>query len=307
MTTPAEDTFDLHVVDCPLCGPGPGFEVMYPERLAGPALDFRARKTPAGIRFRYVRCEGCGLVYANPVPPLDVLARLYRGATFLRESQVDNMIADYVRQFDRLRLPGRSRPRVLEIGCADGAFLAALADSGRADVWGCEPGRDAVARAPESVRDRIVNRPFEPGLFDADSFDAVCAFQVFDHVVHPAGMTRDIARVLKPGGLLLAINHNVRSLMTRLLGRRSPMFDVEHLQLFAPRTMRRMATAAGLKPLRAAPLASRYTLRYGLKMFPLPCRTRRRLLSACEWLGLAGRSVWLPAGNMVTVARKPQG
>ena len=56
---------------------------------------------------------------------------------------------------------------------------------------------------------------------------------------------KEAFRILKPGGAIFLIGHNRRrSLSARLLGRRSPIFDIEHLQLFSPRSLRQLLISA---------------------------------------------------------------
>jgi SAM-dependent methyltransferase len=98
--------------------------------------------------------------------------------------------------------PGRD---VLDIGCGDGLFAAALADAG-ACVTGIDPDAAMLrAAAPRRagrdlhlVRGRIEALPFP----DA-SFDLVTAVTVLCFVRDEATAWREMARVLRPGGRLV--------------------------------------------------------------------------------------------------------
>lgn len=84
--------------------------------------------------------------------------------------------------------------RCLEIGCGRGAFQNMVAD-----YTGCD--------ASESVG-RYLRKPFvmcDAGAlpFESNRFDAVWTIQVLEHVPDPEMAFREIARVLKPGGVLL--------------------------------------------------------------------------------------------------------
>src|SRR5205823_578264 len=69
---------------CPLCGSRAEAHVLAarfdPSRLG--ALSFASRKPPELMHWRLVTCASCGLLYANPAPPADVLVRQYREAAF---------------------------------------------------------------------------------------------------------------------------------------------------------------------------------------------------------------------------------
>ncbi|HEY7391302.1 MAG TPA: class I SAM-dependent methyltransferase [Bryobacteraceae bacterium] len=214
------------------------------------------------------------------------------------------MSTDYLREFRRAIDPADTSARILEIGCANGFFLEKLQQAGFTDVYGVEPGKDAVQKALPPLRSRIINDFFHPGLFPESSFDAVCCFQIFDHIPDPNRFLSDIRKVLKPDGVLLAINHNIRAFITKLLGEKSPMYDIEHICLFDKKTIRRIFSSNGFEVAHAANLNNSYTLAYAAKMFPFPDRVKRRLISTLEGSALGRWNFRVPAGNMVTVGRK---
>jgi SAM-dependent methyltransferase len=267
-------------------------------------IDFAARKAPTRQHFRVMECLGCGLVYSDPILPHEVIGQYYRDSRFIREAQLHNMLHDYREQLRRALPLLPRRERLLEVGCGDGFFLRAALDLGFSDVWGVEPGRDAVRQAEPSVRSRIVNAPFSADLFPAESFDIVCAFQVLDHLLDPNAVLRGAHRLLRPGGLLLLLNHNIRSWLPRLLRERCPMYDVEHIYLFDPRTVSLLLRNNGFAVESAGNVPNSYTVAYALKMFPLPRLVKELMLALTEQCRVGGWRVRLAAGNMVTLGRK---
>lgn len=97
----------------------------------------------------------------------------------------------------------RHRARVLEVGCATGAFVERVMRERSADALGIELNGAAVDVA--SRRGRPVRQvPLEAlRAADVEPFDVVCSFQVLEHVTDPAAFLRDSLALLKPGGLLL--------------------------------------------------------------------------------------------------------
>ena len=92
--------------------------------------------------------------------------------------------------------------RVLEVGCATGAFVERLCTMGL-DAAGIELNQAAVTEGRslgrrvrhESLADVLAR---EPG-----SYDVVCSFQVLEHVPDPRSFLEESAKLLCPGGRLI--------------------------------------------------------------------------------------------------------
>ncbi len=113
---------------------------------------------------------------------------------------------------------------VLDVGCGEGRFTAALADAGARAV-GIDVAHEPLRRA-RSVRPDLDLRLVAPDgawdLPDAD-FDAVWAGETIEHVVDTAGWLSEVRRVLRPGGLLLLSTpaHGPLTLLGLALSRRA--------------------------------------------------------------------------------------
>ena len=292
---------------CCLCGPAAPSRERYPARLSPSAVNFEARKLPTGEHFRIVACASCGLVYSNPVFDADRISALYRDAEYRVDDQIECMMQDYLEQFLALLPPLPVTSKILEIGGGHGRFLELLQERGFRDLAGMEPGASAVRQASPAVRPLLRNELFREGSFPDDTFDVACIFQVLDHVPDPDAIVRAMARVLKPGGYLLTVNHDVRALPARVLGEKMPIFDIEHLYLFDPKTYATLFRKNGLEVLRVTAHASRYTVPHLLKMFPFPCSKKEGLLATAHALHLDRVRLKFNGGNMTLAARKPFG
>jgi SAM-dependent methyltransferase len=91
---------------------------------------------------------------------------------------------------------------ILDVGCGTGTMLQYLSAYG--NTTGADADAEAVyfcrRRGLENVRQLTdTTLPFEPGMFDL-----VTMLDVLEHIDDDLGMLREVFRVLKPEGLLLA-------------------------------------------------------------------------------------------------------
>jgi hypothetical protein len=125
-----------------------------------------------------------------------------------------------------------------------------------------------------------------------------------EHVDDPLGLCRDAHALLRPDGALFLVCHNHRALSARLMGLRSPIFDIEHLQLFSPTSIRKTLERAGFADVDVFTVVNRYPLHYFAKLAPLPELLKPHLLKRLK-SGFLGRTLLsVPVGNMAAVGYK---
>lgn len=296
---------------CAICGMFGESTELYSARLGEEAIDaqaFSARRFyDRKIHFRWVQCNQCGLLRSDPVlvAPED-LKKLYQESHFTYATEVKNLTKTYGRYLKKINHYITRKERLLEIGCGNGFFLEEALRQGYQEVYGVEPSREAVAKAPETIRHNIRIEMFKGDLFPQNFFDAICVFQTFDHVSDPAVFLRDCLALLKPGGVLLTFNHNSRSWSARILGERSPIIDIEHTYLYNTKTMRTIFERNGFTVFNVCATFNKISLGYLWSLVPImPLHVKRTISWLLIWLRLGRISVWVPLGNLYCIAQKP--
>ena len=298
----------LEHVRCNLCGADDA-ETVYEARYAhGHQRDlvqtFRASGDELLID-RLVKCRHCDLEYISPRPRgSDIVAAYSEGDDPAYVSQVDARERTFAAALARIEHLQPRKGRLLDVGTAAGAFLAAA----KARGWqaeGCEPNRwmaewgsrhyDVIIRAGE-----LFDQEYPPA-----SFDVVTLWDVVEHTPDPARVVRRIGELLKPGGLLVVNYPDRGSWIARMLGRRWPFLSSVHLYYFTRATLARMLETYGFHVSQQRPhvqwLELDYLLGRGEVMSAPLSRWSRALASQ---LGLARRQVPYWIGQTFVAAQR---
>ena len=219
------------------------------------------------MRFDFARCpdchgalgteEGRALVCqhcSNRYPIVDGIPQLVGAKSALNTSEVETQ--DYVTDFYenlRYKLPWARayhehtlqqmlgladlKGRVLDNGCGNGVFLERLAREGvpGTELVGTDISRGMLAHARRRLNAcesaiTLVQADACRLPFADDTFDVVFARGLLHHLPDPGAGAREMARVLRAGGVVIALdpNRTLISELPRRLLRGSSHFDEDH-------------------------------------------------------------------------------
>ncbi len=222
---------------------------------------------------RILRCSGCGLVRADPLPSIDekeaIESQGYTDASEFPEVRdfFANCNRDYVddpvireirRHLERLEHVVGGPGHLLDIGAGTGILMHLAQERG----WQPE-GIDIAPLTAEKVAQefgfQITIAPFELHDFGPRRFDGITMLDVLEHLVDPLTTLRRVHEMLRPGGAVAIAVPNQRSLLTYLVGLYARMggpaanallfrlYVPPHLHYFTPPTLRQLVEAAGLR------------------------------------------------------------
>jgi SAM-dependent methyltransferase len=128
--------------------------------------------------------------------------------------------------------------RVLDLGCRSGAFTRNFLEGN--EVVGLDVDRAALAKAAELGIETVVGDVEDPLPFADESFDAVVAGELLEHLQFPDALVAEAKRMLRPGGILVGSVPNAFRVQSRLrfLRGRAPEDDPTHLHMFSPGAVR---------------------------------------------------------------------
>ncbi len=298
-------------VCCNLCGADDAV-VIYPSTLEGEDdwRAFRCTHSGYGTHPPIVKCQQCGLVYANPRPDGSEILETYQAVEdplYIEERQ--GRVLTFEHHLKPLeRLTGEPDGRhLLDVGAYTGVFVEIAAGHGW-DAWGVEPSSWAVAQA-RSRGLHVVQGTLETADLPRAFFDIVTMWDVIEHLTDPRRALLRARRLLAPDGLLVVHTIDIDSLFARLMDARWPWLMEMHVYYFSRETLRMMLDQCGYQVLSDRPQGRYLRLGYLMNrvgaLIPWAGRPAEWLVTK---LGLRGTAVPVNLGDLFTTyARKTPG
>lgn len=289
---------------CPLCGAGPDqaepflSDTRDESRIS--ASSFASRKVPEYMSHSMVRCRSCDLAYVDRPPTVESLAASYHEADYDSAEEAEDAARAYARALQPVLEQLKGRGAALEIGTGTAAFLEQLQQAGFTELVGVEPSSAAIAAAPEHRRAWIRKGIFEEEDFAPESFDLICCFMTLEHVQDPGKLVTSAYHLLKSGGVFVSVTHDRRGLLNRILGRRSPIVDIEHMQLFSAESSRRLLQHSGYHAVGGSSFLNSYRPSYWLRLMPMSQRLKQMLTGALRGSWIDRQRISFNVGNFMT-------
>ena len=219
--------------------------------------------------FNVVKCLDCGLVYLNPMPHPEDIARVYDTSDYFynKVTREENLTGypDYAMLeghltfvADELLRPVRHirMGKLLDVGCGMGIMLNRFRELGW-DTYGV----DVSTYATEYARNQLGLKVFTGTVDELDLpegyFDLVTVVLAIEHIPNPRGTFETLHRLIKPGAVIIVTTHDINGLWPRIVKHRWRHLNIpEHLYFFSKQTLKGMLEAAGFSPFRATETAT---------------------------------------------------
>lgn len=202
--------------------------------------------------FTVIQCVHCHLMRTNPRPTPATIGAYYPEdygpyQTPVVAAVVPTRFKLFLRRL--LGLDSRLTPPIppghlLEIGCANGAYMEQMRQNG----WSAE-GIEFSEAAAEAARARhfdVQTASVETAQQPNAQADIVAAWMVLEHLHEPVSALRKIRRWVKPNGYLIASVPDNDSKVGGLFGAyRYDLHLPNHLYHYSPETMKKVLNTAG--------------------------------------------------------------
>lgn len=161
----------------------------------------------------------------------------------------------HVRQEMLAYLPPSAK-KVLDVGCAEGAFGLAIKEKNKATVWGIELTKEAANKAI-NVLDKVFIGPCENFIDELPDnyFDTIYFNDVLEHMVEPADVLKKMKSKLTEDGVVISSIPNIRYFRVfkemyfdeSFEYKPEGVLDKTHLRFFTKKSIKKMYEDLGYK------------------------------------------------------------
>ncbi|MGF1644435.1 MAG: class I SAM-dependent methyltransferase [Thiotrichales bacterium] len=209
--------------------------------------------------FPVVRCRTCGLIRTNPRPTPATMGFYYpddygpyvatqpRSSAIVKQSPYLRPLHAAYRRLVRFRstaLPELPPGRMLEIGCASGAFMNEMSARGW-QVEGVEFSPTAAAAA-RAAGHKVHTGALESAPDPEESFDLIVGWMVLEHLHDPLGALKRLGSWARPGAwLALSVPNAAAAEFRRFKSAGFALHVPNHLYHFTPETLAALLARSG--------------------------------------------------------------
>jgi SAM-dependent methyltransferase len=255
------------------------------------------------VFFSYDRCGQCGLLFAPAYFTPEQLGELYNDMAPNMEVVPTAAIEATQRSYwDTARKVGPLNGGYLEIGPDVGYIVRHAVRDGNFDrFWLFEPNKAVHAQLADATEGRpheISVEMDDLSIVPDESVGLAVMVHVLDHVLDPMASLQRVRAKLKPGGVLMIVTHNERSVLRKLMSTRWPPFCLQHPELYNPASMEQILRRAEY---------SGVDVERSKNYFPIAFMVRQAAYTVglnLEKLPLPRAAIGLRLGNMITLARR---
>ena len=193
-----------------------------------------------------IQCSRCGFVQMAEIAAYD-----YKEEYFDNNKYRDNKCQSRENE-RRKRIVQKFCPKgskIIDIGCASGEFVSHVKDE--FDIFGCDFSSNAIKMAKKKhprIKNRFRTVSAKELSADGEYYDAVCMWDVIEHIDEPKEAMHHALSTLKRNGYIFMSTPDIGAFFAKITGSKWPfMTPPEHLSFFNKKSMQYFAKCMNLK------------------------------------------------------------
>ncbi|MDR2409147.1 MAG: class I SAM-dependent methyltransferase [Bacteroidales bacterium] len=289
---------------CPVCG-SKQYTLIAPEKIDRnliSQLSYSSRKIPEFMHLKLVLCSVCGLIYTPEPTSLEELKRLYTDSSFETSNEELCAAKTYFKLIKPYLKKINKSDTVLDVGAGSGSFLYLFRNFGFCNLVGIEPSIQSINDAHPDVINHIRQGIFNASIVKDIKPSIILSCMTLEHMYDPKEFLTESHKIIASDGLLFLVAHNHRAVINRILGLKSPIIDLEHMQIFSKKSLKFLLKTTGYSNINIFSYFNTYPLRYWIKLLPLPLKLRASINNLIKSNFIGKIPLTFPLGNIVAIA-----
>ncbi len=256
-----------------------------------------------------VKCNACNFVYISPRICNDIVNQSYEEAiddTFFSQNiyRIETF-SKYLNKICKILKinPKEKKYKVLDIGCAGGAFVKAASDF-EFEAQGVEPSRWLAKKGSETYNVKISNGYLREQNYQEELFDIIFLWDVIEHMTDIDNSMEIISKILKKDGYLVVNIPDYDSIARKIFKRNWPFFLNVHLFYFTRKTLSQYLNQFGLEAFYSTPFFQNLGLGYILERAAFYFKVFKIFKKFATWLKIDNKSIMYNLGQTLVILRK---
>ena len=125
-----------------------------------------------------------------------------------------------------------------------------------------------------------------------------------EHVFDPMDIAKASYNLLDYDGAVAFVVHDSDAWINKILGSKSPIIDIEHLQIFSKKSVTHLLKNSNFEEIIVRSFKNTYKLSYWIKLLPLPSILKNILLKILAITGLSKIKISINVGNLLAYGIK---
>lgn len=203
------------------------------------------------IELNFIECTGCGLIFTNPMPDMDIVSRGNKALNILHKSR--GTISqyrggkEYAFTLKRIKRNGI----FLDIGCAEGIFLKGIEENCEWKAEGVEIIKSVVDFAKDILKIKVHLGTLDSAQIEDDRYDYIRMNNVIEHIQDPVVFLSKANKILKKGGTVYCSTPNgvQDGAILKIANKKGFEMNLleNHFYYYPPKTLRKIFVHCGFK------------------------------------------------------------
>ncbi|MBM4157825.1 MAG: class I SAM-dependent methyltransferase [Ignavibacteria bacterium] len=203
------------------------------------------------IELNFFECKNCGLIFANPMPSLDIIIKGNKALNVLHTSRGTFSQYKGGKEFTFVLKKICRKGTLLDVGCAEGLFLKGIEDFSEWKAEGIDVIESAVTFSNNRLGVKVYFGVLESMKNPDNTYDYIRMNNVIEHVQNPVSFIKKANSLLKNGGIVYISTPNgiQDGAVLKTANKQGTIINLleNHFFYYKPKTLKNILKSCGFR------------------------------------------------------------